>query len=552
MADGEADEGEIQRPWLSAYIIQHPKKGTPRAPSYCIASKPVRCYDVDNEYFKGRSVCVHRPTHDPSLEPSWHPFYTSHFEGRKRIWEIRFQGKFTQEITAPLRWALLHDHPIPTSYGRGLMESVMCSFFCKAMNISTSESYICHGDRPEDLKPGEEAELAHAAANLICFDQIVVTEPGQEPPDLLGSMAGMGKLRTDSVKAYKEFVKDLKITPDKTYTFAIWGPSQFLDVIKWQIQKVFPTPIPIGNLCEDTPLHLELYALPDDHDPKDKHLESKKKVFFDILISANRIPMPPDVKEKYNLVPPTVMSTDGFEDANEDLDEEMHCREIQTEYACRLEGAKELRCHGVTPLLPPAPLDYWADFVLVPISVLATVTEFTEVERMQSIEEILDCMKEQTVKMAAINIEEDATQMTLPEPHELRRDQRQMVSMRASIHALDKAQPSTPSAVLQAAESNGGMQKTAAALTYIRTSLSEGAWPEVPKGLSTIGATQDRLIKKQRMMVVAQRAVPEVLLSAEVQAKRKEIAKRSARDLAKLDSIPKKRGYGCDVTCVVQ
>mmetsp|Transcript_42700 Transcript_42700/g.97202 ORF Transcript_42700/g.97202 Transcript_42700/m.97202 type:complete len:553 (-) Transcript_42700:145-1803(-) len=538
-----------EMPWATSYVIHHPKKGAKRDPAVCMHSRPVQAFPVNNEFFQGRVVCVHRPTHCPSLEPEWDPFFTQHFQGRKRLWEIRIQGRFKEVVDVPLRWAFVHDFASVPSYTLGLVESVLLSFFGAAMGFGKSELYVSHGQTADEVQQGEEPELSHVAAGLLCFDQTIVTPPGCKVPDILGDMQGQGMSRVDSVRKYKEYLNSLVMTPENTYTFALWGPSQFVDVIKWQIQKVLPTPISLDVLCGPNPVHMQLYALPKDHKDGERHLTSKKNIFVDILIGANAAPIPESVRQEYNLVSAQVVCPDGFEDAREDEDEEMAARLIQAEYVCRLDTARSLQEDQVA-LLPLAPLDFWGEFVLVPLVALGSVSMATELERLQAIEVVLDCLKDQVVHMASMEILTESGELcSLIQDSPSNEAGRQLVSLRASLHAVQKQTIAgrQPSAYTSAGQS------IRASLDYIRNSLQRGSWPGSRKGGSGIAsAVRDRVIKKQRMLVVAQRTVPDILLSADVQGKRKDLLNASMMALANIQPASRERPYGCfDSVCVV-
>merc|ERR1719443_986908 len=82
------------------------------------------------------------------------------------------------------------------------------------------------------------------------------------------------------------------IDTEKTYTLSFWGISQMIDGLKWEV-KAGITNTSIAHFLADWPVHVVMYELERDEECRNgvrKHLESKKRFYFDFLIWSSSIP----------------------------------------------------------------------------------------------------------------------------------------------------------------------------------------------------------------------------------------------------------------------
>ncbi|CAK9031680.1 unnamed protein product, partial [Durusdinium trenchii] len=180
---------------------------------------------------------MHRPTHEPWREAAGNYPYAWHLHGRKRLWEIRVQMRLKEVPKSKLYFGIeLADCEAASATARQ-MKAVLI----RAVQGVIGDFYYSDGEDPSEVMPGEEVEPSTFVMPLWAFDQFMVSEAGEEP-EITGDLTNVGMLRKDGLKAYaKELQKCInEFSKDKVYTFCIWGISQFLDCIRWEVGGIFP------------------------------------------------------------------------------------------------------------------------------------------------------------------------------------------------------------------------------------------------------------------------------------------------------------------------
>lgn len=256
----------------------------PFAPSSAVlrANAPVPV-DYENDNCELKVLTMHRPTHIKSAEVMGDYPFSWHFKGRKRLWEIRVQCRFKRPPKGtPLFGIEAMDYVPSSAAGRMVMK--MLIGMVKA--VAGSDIYKSSGDDP--AATDGEVEPPTFAMPLWACDQLIVSQRGEEP-DLTGSLEGLGILRSDGVKAYMKELSEklLEASPDKVYTFGIWGISRFLDCISWEVCNVVPgRRIPFDSLGGTTPMNIVCYELDEEMcTPQDRrHLRSRKNYFFSVAL----------------------------------------------------------------------------------------------------------------------------------------------------------------------------------------------------------------------------------------------------------------------------
>jgi len=266
---------------------------------------------LDNEYFSGRVCLIYRPVQ--GLDRG-HPYY-DHFSTRKRNWEFRLQGKFKTVPKGELYvGAVLRDF----DYNQSVATSSKI-----AMNTAMSlikyqyKMHFAWGARcKEAVKPN--AELGCAVSDFTVFDQIIVTPSGRPVPTLsedldeVSDAHGMSLMRRDiGLSEYSRMCQDVvkSINTEDTYTFRLWGLSQLLDVLGWQLK--IGARVSLEHFMKDFPVHLCMYDVDADDGREVRHLESRKRYFFDLMGWSNLVSMSPALAERYS-----------FQDAPNDFEEE--------------------------------------------------------------------------------------------------------------------------------------------------------------------------------------------------------------------------------------
>lgn len=92
--------------------------------------------------------------------------------------------------------------------------------------------------------------------------------------------------RTDGLKAYIQSLKSCveNFSEDKVYTFCIWGVSQFLDCMRWEVRGLFPgMGFNFSRFGLQPPLKIAIYEIPEEH-PDPRHLVSRKLYYFTVAM----------------------------------------------------------------------------------------------------------------------------------------------------------------------------------------------------------------------------------------------------------------------------
>jgi len=172
-----------------------------------------------------------------------------------------------------------------------------------ACQTVAGECYHSNGDDPSTVLAGKESEPPTFAMPLWAFDQFEVSNPGSEP-DLKGDLDRVGMRRCDGAKTYIDAMKAAlgNLSTDKVYTFCLWGVSQFLDCIRWEIVGgVLPgMTLDFNRLCGAPPAYLCIYELANRGTEK-KHMPSMKRSY--IRVAAWSSLHPPNSEKETPYVP---------------------------------------------------------------------------------------------------------------------------------------------------------------------------------------------------------------------------------------------------------
>lgn len=164
------------------------------------------------------------------------------------------------------------------------------------------------GDRAEVAKQ-PDAEVAHIVGDMAVFDQVIVTEAGEEPPPLCGPLENLGIARGKlGSSKWAETTKQIASTIDteKTYTFCFWSCSRFVDVIGDALVNLIPFMPSLGlsyMVLGDWPAHFVVYELQGAQGSvtSAKHPEHKKKYFVDLMFWSAQLQINPAVMQRYKL-----------------------------------------------------------------------------------------------------------------------------------------------------------------------------------------------------------------------------------------------------------
>eukprot|EP00931_Biecheleriopsis_adriatica_P085835 TRINITY_DN60620_c0_g1_i1.p1 TRINITY_DN60620_c0_g1~~TRINITY_DN60620_c0_g1_i1.p1 ORF type:complete len:379 (+),score=67.23 TRINITY_DN60620_c0_g1_i1:28-1164(+) len=259
---------------------------------------PLFPYSFENENCIGKVLPLHRPTLDPSLESSGDYPYAAHFRGRKRLWELRWSFKFKHDVTDRMRFGIELQEYVPVNVATKRLMEMIVGVLRQTVG---SEVYHSPGDDPSRVSGALERPVF--TMPLFAFDQLIVTPEGEEPPDLTDpSFSELGMKRTDDLAAFTKRLSEMELKAGPVYTVAFWSISQFLDSIKWQIQKIVPfRPVDFNTLCGAPPVNLVLYTINDDARGDKRHLQTKKNYYFRLAFWSSL--HPPSAKRLRELVP---------------------------------------------------------------------------------------------------------------------------------------------------------------------------------------------------------------------------------------------------------
>merc|ERR1712062_680751 len=153
------------------------------------------------------------------------------------------------------------------------------------------DTYSSWGDRCEEaLKP--DAELTHLVANMVGWDQIIVTPQGETPPGISDDINGKGMLRKGmGTAAFRRETERMfkNVNTSDVYTMCYWGVSQAVDMVGWQF--TFGGTIDMGRFFDAWPIHVCMYELDTTLTSLDdqRHLESRKVYYLDFMLWSSKV-----------------------------------------------------------------------------------------------------------------------------------------------------------------------------------------------------------------------------------------------------------------------
>jgi len=241
------------------------------------APAPVE-FELDN--FKGRCIFIHRPswTYDNPETAELYP-YRQLFHNKKRLWEWRLQGKFTRRPGVVYVGIELEEY-VPVNFATRSLMRVILPLVQAALQCKTVYHEV--GD------PSEEELRPTVVSPIWAADNTLVHDDPSEAPDLASPSLPSGMSR----KAARQYWETLwagggpswEGSEGPTYTFALWGPSQLLDLRAWAFRKLplmWGRELAMEPFCGRQPVHVVVYELSEGA-PSSKHYQSQKTYAADI------------------------------------------------------------------------------------------------------------------------------------------------------------------------------------------------------------------------------------------------------------------------------
>mmetsp|Transcript_33273 Transcript_33273/g.91723 ORF Transcript_33273/g.91723 Transcript_33273/m.91723 type:complete len:403 (-) Transcript_33273:150-1358(-) len=271
---------------LGEDLVLHVRDGTNHAHQPMpLNGDPVE-FDLDN--FKGRCMLLHRPqsSYDNADAEDNYP-YKKHFHGRKRLWEWRLQGRFKRRPGVLYCGVELEEY-VPVSFAtrtlmRGILPLIQGALQCKLV-------------RHEVGRPDDSTLRPVVVAPIWAADNTLVHRDPADAPDLTCSTLPTG-LSRKAARQYWESVwaggasawDDGGEGP--TFTFAVWGPSQLLDLRAWVFRKLplmWGRDISLEPFCGQQPVHAVIYEL-EDSDRCDEHRQGQKIYAVDVRMMPESV-----------------------------------------------------------------------------------------------------------------------------------------------------------------------------------------------------------------------------------------------------------------------
>mmetsp|Transcript_30168 Transcript_30168/g.89595 ORF Transcript_30168/g.89595 Transcript_30168/m.89595 type:complete len:367 (+) Transcript_30168:78-1178(+) len=232
---------------------------------------------VENDYCTTKTMYAFKTPEKSGL-------FNEHFAGKKRLWEIRWQIRVKQTPKNPLLFGIELAEYVPVS---GWSRRVQQMTVAMLRKVAGKDLYHSAGDDPR--KTSGETERPGFAMPLWAFDQLVISEEGEEPN--IRDLEGRGVLRTEGRADFVRTMNSLELQPGKVYTFSFWSISRFVDVLNWKMLGVVPGGMDFSVFCGRPPVHVVIYELEDSEDPREtRHLQSRKRYWFNLALWSTKVP----------------------------------------------------------------------------------------------------------------------------------------------------------------------------------------------------------------------------------------------------------------------
>eukprot|EP00930_Biecheleria_cincta_P021732 TRINITY_DN16015_c0_g1_i1.p1 TRINITY_DN16015_c0_g1~~TRINITY_DN16015_c0_g1_i1.p1 ORF type:complete len:400 (-),score=45.08 TRINITY_DN16015_c0_g1_i1:139-1287(-) len=250
--------------------------------------------EFDSGICHGAWLCIHKPTNDPERIASGDYPYADHFHTRKRLWEFRLQLKFREPVDGEVIFGCEQDryYHVPT------VEKYISSTVIGLLRTAAGDAmYQTHGDDPRHVRG--ETERPQIMFPLWVMDQLIVSEEGEEPPDLTDpEFSSFGVLRAEDRRKHREVLKRMEFRPGPTFTFGFWCIAQFVDAIGWKVpaRGVIPQ-VKLNEIGTHPPCYITMYALRPQEEWSNvqgkrdtRHLDSRKIYIWRVALWSSLLP----------------------------------------------------------------------------------------------------------------------------------------------------------------------------------------------------------------------------------------------------------------------
>lgn len=244
--------------------------------------------EFELENFIGRCVFLHRPnwTYDNPESAELYP-HRQLFHNRKRLWEWRLQGRFKTRPKALFIGIELEEY-VPVNFAtrslmRGILPLIQTALHCKMLHHDVGDP------KDSDVRPA-------VVVPFWAADLTIVHDDPDEIPELNSSTLPPGMNRAQARKywedvwdggggAWENSAPDGRHGVGPMFTFALWGPSQLLDLRTWVFRKLplmWGRDLSMEPFCGKQPVHAVVYELKEGRAPGKQHRQRDKTYVADL------------------------------------------------------------------------------------------------------------------------------------------------------------------------------------------------------------------------------------------------------------------------------
>jgi len=226
-----------------------------------------------NDYFEGKVLFLHLADSDPTLKRA---SYDNHFDGKKRRFEIRIQGRFKVDPGE-----VFISGQLPRTLGLSWTMNVTVRWLLGVASAITAARGIWFAYNLEETTT-EEGDVAkpYYAIPIFAANVIVRTPAGELPPEIASPF------EETPIEKRTKIVQEFN-TAD-TFTFVLW--DMYFDFCQWQLCNLpFGWSGSLASFIGEQPIHLTAYGIGPPHGARawhGLHFESKKNYLMELVLTS--------------------------------------------------------------------------------------------------------------------------------------------------------------------------------------------------------------------------------------------------------------------------
>eukprot|EP00747_Dinoflagellata_sp_TGD_P188108 gnl/TRDRNA2_/TRDRNA2_46585_c0_seq1.p1 gnl/TRDRNA2_/TRDRNA2_46585_c0~~gnl/TRDRNA2_/TRDRNA2_46585_c0_seq1.p1 ORF type:complete len:388 (+),score=51.69 gnl/TRDRNA2_/TRDRNA2_46585_c0_seq1:37-1200(+) len=239
--------------------------------------------EFDSGVCYGKVLVLHKPTQNEAALKSGKYPYAAHMHARKRLWELRLQITFRENVEGEIHFGLEQDKYTEVSR----LQRMVSAPLLRTLRSIAKGMHQSFGEDPNAT--AGEPERSTIVFPFCVMDQLIVTKQGETPPCLTDpAFPSKGLTKANDRRAFQEAMDALKYQSGTTITVGFWSIAQFCDCIGWKAPKRGLMPeIRFGEIGIHPPCYGSLYVLRPRHEWSNvqgindhRHLDSRKLYLF--------------------------------------------------------------------------------------------------------------------------------------------------------------------------------------------------------------------------------------------------------------------------------